>query len=242
MADRTNVATRLLEGLTIVLSILAAFMLDSWWDDHLAARALDEGLTAVVEELDLAEKHVAERVEAYSRVEGYLVTILDLLGTERGDSVIEIPDTLMPAILYTPTIDPPTGALDAFFRAGLLASVADPEVRNRLAALPSQYADGEDDERDALEYTLATVRPMLERSLSAQDFAAVMGQTQHYWSLFRASSPWNTPVSNVRLQATFELHNAIASRLQMLRTSQYEVRSLGREIAATAKMLHEASP
>ena len=70
MTDRPTVTTRVLEGVTIVLSILAAFALDSWWDNQLASRALHEGLTAVVEELDRAEQHVAGRVVAYDRVDG----------------------------------------------------------------------------------------------------------------------------------------------------------------------------
>ena len=239
MTDRPTVTTRVLEGVTIVLSILAAFALDSWWDNHLASRALHEGLTAVVEELDRAEQHVAGRVVAYDRVDGYLTAALDMLGAEGEGSVIEIPDTLMAAVLYTPTIDPPTGALDAFLKSGRLASIANPELRDRLAALPSRYEDGGDDERDALEYTLAHVRPLLERSLFAQDFTAVLGQMGHYWNLFRPSSSWNTTVSNVRLRATPEIHNAIASRLQMLRTARGEVEGLRNVIADAAAMLQE---
>lgn len=239
MTDRPTLTTRVLEGVTIVLSILAAFALDSWWDNHLASRALHEGLTAVVEELDRAEQHVAQRVIAYDRVDGYLTAVLNLLGAEEDGSVIEIPDTLMAAVLYTPTIDPPTGALNAFLRSGLLASIANPELRDRLATLPSRYEDGGDDERDALEYTLATVRPLLERSLFAQDFTAVLGQMDHYWNLFRPSSSWNTAVFNVRLRATPQTHNAIASRLQMLRTARGEVEGLRNVIADTAAMLHE---
>ena len=239
MTDRPTLTTRVLEGVTIVLSILAAFALDSWWDSHLASRELHEGLIAVVEELDRAEQHVAGRVVAYDRVDGYLTAVLDLLGAEGDGTAIEIPDTLMAAILYTPTIDPPTGALDAFLNSGLLASIANPELRDRLAALPSRYEDGGDEERDALEYTLTTVRPLMERSLFAQHFTAVLGQMDHYWYLFHPSSSWNIPVSNVRLPATPEIHNSIASRLQMLRTARGEVEGLRNVIADAAAMLHE---
>lgn len=239
MSDRRPLMNRLFEGVTIVISILSAFALDSWWDNHLASRALEEGLTAVAEELDRAEGHLAARVGAYDRVDGYLTAVLDLLGAEGDGSVVEIPDTLMAAVLYTPTIDPPDGALSAFLQSGRLASVGDPVLRQRIAALPSRYEDGGDDERDALEYTLVTVRPMLERSLSAKDFTAVLAQMDHYWDLFRPSTHWNIPLSMVRARATGEMHNAIASRLQMIRTSRGEVEGLRREIASAATILDQ---
>jgi hypothetical protein len=234
--DRGILTNRLLEGVTIVLSILSAFALQSWWDNHLAARALDEGVRSVAEELARAQQHLEGRIGVYDVVEEYLMAVLELLAEGDG-SVIEVPDTLMAAVLYTPTIDPPTGALAAFLESGLLPSVADAELRQRLGGLPSAYEDGADDERDALDYALTSVRPMLERSLSAQDFAAVLGQTQRIWSMYKR--PWNTPFSAVRVRATAELHNAIASRLQMLRLSRGEVADLRGVTTRTLAVLEQ---
>lgn len=110
MTNREALKTRLGEGVTIVVSILLAFALDSWWDTHRTSQAVDEGLMSVVEELHDAEGGLVERVSAYDRVDGYLVAVLDLLDSAPSGSAIAIPDTLMAAVLYTPTIDPPTGA------------------------------------------------------------------------------------------------------------------------------------
>lgn len=237
MTNREALKTRLGEGVTIIVSILLAFALDSWWDTHRTSRAVDEGLMSVVEELHDAEGGLVERVSAYDRVDGYLVAVLDLLDSAPSGSAIAIPDTLMAAVLYTPTIDPPTGALEAFLESGLLVSVSDPVAQSHLAVLPSRYDDGKDDERDALNYTLATVRPLFERSLSASDFAAVLAQMDRYWSLFREGTAWVTPVTPVTLRATPEIRNSIASRLQMLRTSRSEVEGLRESISGTLETL-----
>lgn len=129
MQDRLSWSNRLIEGLTIVLSIIAAFVLDSWWDEHQVSLALDEGLAAVAEELDAAQGHVAERVAVYDQVEEYLTAVLHMVAVAGDGPTIAVPDTLMAAVLYAPTIDPPTGALNVFLDAGLLTSVENHEVR-----------------------------------------------------------------------------------------------------------------
>ncbi len=241
MIDRPTWSTRLLEGVTIVLSILAAFALDSWWDNRLVSQTLDDGLGAVSEELDRAAEHLAQRISVYNQVEGYLSAALDMLASEPDGSIIEVPDTLMAAVLYAPSIDPPTGALQAFLDSGLLTSVDHHEARQLIASLPSRYEDGADDELAAVEYILTRIRPMLERSLSSDDFTAVLGQMDHYWGRLRPSFPWRTPFSTVRVLKTAEIHNLVASRLQMLRLARGEVANLESTIAMTDSLLAEAS-
>lgn len=41
----------------------------------------------------------------------------------RSTRLTEVPDTLMAAVLYAPTIDPPNGVLRAFLESGLLATL-----------------------------------------------------------------------------------------------------------------------
>lgn len=240
VTNRVSWSTRLMEGMTIVLSILAAFALDSWWDSRQVSLALDEGLAAVAEELDAARDHVAERVGVYDRVEQYLAAVVPMLAAAGDASTVEVPDTLMAALLYAPTIDPPTGALNAFLESGLLTSVQDHEVRRHLASLPSRYEDGADDELDAADYVLTRIRPALERSLSSSDFDAVLGQMDHYWNRFQPPGSWRSPLAIVHVPGNAEVRNLIASRLQMLQTTRGEVASLGRALSVTDSLVTEA--
>lgn len=240
MTDRLRWSSRLLESVTILLSILSAFALNSWWDNHKVSLALDEGLGAVAEELDAAKEHIAGRLSVYDQVEQYLGSVLHLLTAVGDASTVEVPDTLMAAVLYAPTIDPPTGALRAFLDSGLLTSVENTEVRQHLASLPSRYEDGADDELDAAKYVLTRIRPTLERSLSSDDFIAVLGQMDHYWKLLRPSTPWRTPISVVHVAKTAEIHNLIASRLQMLQTTRGEIADLERALSIADSLVTEA--
>lgn len=226
-----------MEGITIVLSIIAAFALDSWWDEHQASRALAEGLAAVSEELEAAQGHVAERVAVYDQVEKYLSAALQMVAVAGDAPTVPVPDTLMAAVLYAPTIDPPTGALNAFLASGLLTSIDDHEVRRRIASLPSWYEDGADDELDAARYVLTRIRPALEQALSSGDFSAVLSQMDHYWNLLGPADPWHSPISVVQVPNTSEIHNLIASRLQMLRITRGEVAGLGRALGAADSLV-----
>lgn len=236
MSKQSGWRDRLSEGITIVLSILAAFALDSWWDNHTLARDVENGMRAVSEELVEAGTHLDERLAAYEEAIGYLSQALELLDSTNPNQAVQVPDKLMAGALYTPTIDPPTGALVAFLDSGLLSAVPDRELRHRIGELPSRFEDGADDEISALSYVNENVRPTLERSMSSADFLAVLRQMPHYWNLFRDSTPWAEPSVSVSVVATPELHNAMASRLQMMKLAHGEVQSLRHFAAATRAM------
>ena len=203
MAKQDGWRNRLSDGITIVLSILAAFALDSWWDNYTITRNVENGIQAVAEELVDVVAHLDQRLAG---------------------------------ALYTPTIDPPTGALVTFIDSGLLTAVVNKELRHQIGELPSRIDDGADDELSALGYVDENVRPTLERSLSSADFSAVLRQMPHYWASFRSDVPWAEPSVSVSVFASRELHNAIASRLQMMEFARVEVRDLQQSAATTLAM------
>lgn len=236
MPEQYSWRSRLSEGFTIVLSILAAFALDSWWDNYTVARDVGSGIRAMAEELVEVERHLELRIAAYDQSIEYLSQALGLIESVDQGQIVQVPDKLMAGALYTPTIDPPTGAINAFLDSGLLSGVANRDLRHRIGELPSRFEDGADDEMSALSYVDSNVRPTLERSLSSADFSAVLKQMPHYWALFRDSTPWAEPSISVSVAATPELHNAIASRLQMMKFARIEVEDFRRFVVSTVAM------
>ena len=236
MPERSNRRNRLSEGITIVLSILVAFALDSWWDNYTVARDVEIGIRAVSEELVDVEQHLGSRIAAYNQAIEYLSQALALIESVEQNQIVRVPDKLMAGALYTPTISPPAGALSAFLDSNLLSAVANRDLRHRIGELPSQFEDGADDELSALSYVDQNVRPTLERSLSGADFSAVLRQMPHYWDRFRDRTPWAEPSISVSVPATPELHNAIASRLQMMEFARGEIEGLHRYVVSTLAM------
>lgn len=236
MAKQDGWRNRLLDGVTIVLSILAAFALDSWWDNYTISRNVESGIRAVAEELVAVVAHLDQRIMAYDQAIEFLSEGLELIEATESNQVVQVPDKLMAGALYTPTIDPPTGALVAFIDSGLLAAVVNKELRHQIGELPSRIDDGADDELSALVYVDGNVRPILQRSLSSADFSAVLRQMPHYWAAFHSDVPWSEPSVSVSVLASRELHNAIASRLQMMKFAREEVRDLQHSAETTLAM------
>ena len=236
MAKHNGWRNRLSDGLTIVLSILAAFALDSWWDNYTITRNVENGIQAVAEELVDVVAHLDQRLAAYDQAIEFLSEARELIESAEPNQIVQVPDKLMAGALYTPTIDPPTGALVAFIDSGLLTAVANKEFRHQIGELPSRIDDGADDELSALGYVDKNVRPTLERSLSSADFSAVLRQMPPYWASFHSDVPWAEPSVSVSVFASRELHNAIASRLQMMEFARVEVRDLRQSAATTLAM------
>ena len=146
MAKHNGWRNRLSDGLTIVLSILAAFALDSWWDNYTITRNVENGIQAVAEELVDVVAHLDQRLAAYDQAIEFLSDARELIESAEPNQIVQVPDKLMAGALYTPTIDPPTGALVAFIDSGLLTAVANKEFRHQIGELPSRIDDGADDE------------------------------------------------------------------------------------------------
>ena len=134
-----------LEGVVIVTSILLAFGIDAWWEGRRERADVVRELQNV--ELELVENRdkldfnlVLHRRVAASIDE--LVTLMDDLSV----SSIEIPDTLVELLLFTPTTNPSTGAIDALVASGRLSFIRDDVLRRRIAGWKGILGDLEEGE------------------------------------------------------------------------------------------------
>jgi len=129
------------EGLTIVLSILLAFSIDAMWANRIQKQELSASLAAlqtdfqaIVVELDRALSAHSSRLEAANTLAQANESTLEAMSS---DSVT----TLLRRTLYTTTIDAQTATLYGMISGGQLANISDFNLRNDLARWEQLFRD-----------------------------------------------------------------------------------------------------
>ena len=141
MTRRVEWRSILAEGLVILLSILAAFALDAWWDgerERDVRRQLLSDLRTEIEgnQAQLSETLVRQRTRI-GRVDLYLELLTDPSLDVAEDSMVSLRDSLW----LNPTFDPAFGVLDLLIQSGELVLVEDGQLRRRLAGLTGAMND-----------------------------------------------------------------------------------------------------
>lgn len=132
----------LVEAIVIVLSILAAFSIDAWWDDRQEARTRQAMLIALRSDV------VAARTET-ERVRGGMAGGLE--GTETFLALADAPplgpgdaarvDSLSTRLFFSPSFDAPLGSFQALLAGGDLSFVDNPELIGRITRLLALVAN-----------------------------------------------------------------------------------------------------
>jgi hypothetical protein len=139
-----------LEGIVVVVSILIAFGLDAWWDRAVERRDLLDDLINVEQELATNIVTVGAAIEFQSRAIALIDTLLERARQIPIGGLVPLPDTiLVSALVFTPTYDPSTGAVDALIASGRRSDLDDPELKGILTDLRMAVLDIREDELNA---------------------------------------------------------------------------------------------
>jgi hypothetical protein len=162
----------LVEGLVILVSILAAFFLEGWRDDRELNREVVQELSNVQRELERNRDLVTAQVAALSRVISATRSVLALLDASSGATAVQVQDTLVYLSTgWSPSLDPSLGALEALITSGRLSQIDDPELRLQLAGVRDLLSDAMEEEATAREISLAQLFPLVRSEL---DFSATI--------------------------------------------------------------------
>ena len=145
----------LLEGAVIIISILLAFALEAWWDNHKQQAEEFDQLEALRSELSQSLPPLAEILESINIITGNIDTLTALLENAAGDPVM-ISGELLGSVVTWRTTDVSTSTLDALMASGNLNLLSNANLRARLAALPATLFDLTEDEkslRNSLSFT-----------------------------------------------------------------------------------------
>lgn len=151
--------------MVIILSILAAFGIDAWWDskgETAQARAFLEALSVDFEAAEAELDRVRRLHELVAEGSDQLMTWAD-----QGDPVAACRQSSDPysALLARPTFDPPMGTVQTILSSGRADLVTDRALRRELTQWSSLVEDLRNEEQQAVDHLEAEVFPILREAL-----------------------------------------------------------------------------
>lgn len=227
----------LVESAVIVVSILLAFVIDAWWDDHKDARrevVLLEGLLA---DFQSSRAGLEERLALARKMSLANDELLARLGGRSGGTVVNLPDSLVIAVLGGPTYEPNTNTLDSAIATGEIELLESGELRGALANWRRTLADTTEDELEVRRITNQQVVPLLSRSIDLSgSFDRVLPWGQEPDESLAAGGLVAAQAS-VNLEFATELIGALALRSFYMRFAAQDLEALLRSLEEVMRLL-----
>jgi hypothetical protein len=151
----------LLEGLVIVISILAAFALDRWWDARMAAEEEQQVLDGLQSEFQDARTELVYYRSLQVRIRGAVERALVAFGQAGAGSTVAVADTTLGLVYIPPTVKPSLGTLDGLLAGARLGIVSDPDLRNALVSWGGVFDELSEEEEASRDYVMNHVDPAL---------------------------------------------------------------------------------
>jgi hypothetical protein len=199
----------------VVLSILIAFGLDSWWDTRTAARWERIELESLRDEFAANLEHLAQVIRTHEESVVAVEAIRDFAADGSSDSTVLFPDSVLAFLIEWRTSEITMGTLDALLASGDLGELRSPELRRRLAGWKALVLDAQEKEilaRDFIEFVLTPA--LVGNSVLTPAYAA--------------RRPYGRPSVSVNVEPSAELRDLSSARLAHLRlaiVSQTRVRA-----------------
>jgi len=126
------------EGAAIVVSILLAFSIQAWWDDH-QDRAEEQGiLLGLKSEFEQNLAFIDTQLSYRNAVIDSILKIFDA-SVARTSIEPDILDELIGDVTWWENIEYSRGAIDGLLQSGGLSLIENEELRRVIASMPSRY-------------------------------------------------------------------------------------------------------
>ena len=223
--EKTSMGRFVVEGIVIGASILAAFGLQAWWDDHVEREEERQVLTALLEETKTNRVELGHMQSYHREALENVVTLLEI-GASRPRSIA--PDSIDVLLANASGWQIPAydrGALDLTLLGGKLPLVESTALARQITAWQRSLETILDFERDHLLFMEQTWMPFLRSNASTPQLAnaqtAILGGGDPY----NSDTPVAFSLEHASLLRLREFHNILQEKKwvheDMLRT--YEV-------------------
>jgi hypothetical protein len=204
MSETRDIAWKRLsvEAAAIVASILLAFAIDAWWDDHNEVERERRLLQALLVEFEQNTELLRESRQEY---ELYYMDALWMLEYLRDE-----PDSVDPAsfekafrgLLLTGSTHLESGTYDGLLGSGELGLIRDEKLRNRLAAWPS-YVKEWTEEESVFSFVRTRLYPHLYDSIRFRNVSS------EFRSFPDGESPPSVPTGEAGVAEMIEISSSI---------------------------------
>ena len=177
--ERRPLRRLILNGGTIVFSILLAFWIDAWWADVVEARQEHRALLRLQTEFALDRQQLRDAVSGHESIRAATVQLLSHTGPGGAQTDEAEVTQLLTHFSRWITYNPSRGALESLLASGELDLIKNDSLRLELAAWPSVVEDLNEDEQVDMAQVVDHVIPFLEEHYSyraivaARDSAAI---------------------------------------------------------------------
>ncbi len=134
------------EATAIVASILLAFAIDAWWSDREIDQWQTAQLRALRDEFSANLKSLDIIVQTHDSTVRSLESLIAQIRDTNDTIQVTVSDAALVALIAWRTSDISTGTLDSLLSSGKLAEIDNSDIRQSLAAWPSEVGDAQEDE------------------------------------------------------------------------------------------------
>ena len=163
------------EGALIVISILAAFSIESWWSARQLAAEEQESLAQLMFEFETNAVLLAEKLKRQVEIINAAESLLKVTGPDYNDESvdIEVINRDIYTVKFWGTYDPQMGVLTGLTQSGKLSMISSDRLRNALAAWPARVQDTAENEVHLGKFTMEFVTPYITARSSARNMSVI---------------------------------------------------------------------
>jgi len=162
MKKRTKFQNIIIQGATIIFSILLAFAIDAWWDQRKQNLIEIEQLESIKSELELGLKNLDNILKAVDYHSNNVDSLIILMRNSTPDS-FKVSGTMLGSTIMWRTSDVSISTLNSMMASGTLSQLTNLELRDKLANLPAIQIDLTEDEFMAREWSENNMVPYLAK-------------------------------------------------------------------------------
>ncbi len=237
MTEDPGTARKLiLEGFVIMISILAAFGLDTWWETIQEREEEQRVLTALDEEFRTVQAELEFREGLHRRIRISVGSTLDALtdALREGVRTVSIRDTALAWAYIPPTTQLNMGTLDGLVASGRMGIIRNPDLRAALASWGGLLAELTEEEVGSRDYVWFQMDAVMRTRMDVTPFRN-LGD-----SVFEGTLSPEEMMRESQVPVDSEVAGVFASRFQIVDHAIDEFEPLFEEVSRILELIEES--